>query len=154
MDLGLHYRISKHTVPLEWFYMGAMIDYKAVSNKYLLHTSEFQYESVNPALEIGGKLGRISVNMTSGYSFSTRSKLALANSQTDYAKQVLLPDMKYYELNYFFGHFDIICDLPVNIKRTATTLYAKAWCDSLETKKYGSDKLRKYQVGVSLGVVY
>ena len=131
-----------------------MIDYKAVSNKYLLHTSEFQYESVNPAFEIGGKLGRISVNMTSGYSFSTRSKLALANSQTDYAKQVLLPDMKCYELNYFFGHFDIICDLPVNIKKTATTLYAKAWCDSLETKKYGSDKLRKYQVGVSLGVVY
>ncbi|WP_281800328.1 DUF6850 family outer membrane beta-barrel protein [Segatella maculosa] len=154
LDLGLHYRISEHTVPLEWLYMGAMIDYKAISNKYLLHTSEFQYESVNPALEIGGKLGRISVNMTSGYSFSTRSKLALANSQTDYAKQVLLPDMKYYELNYFFGHFDIVCDLPVNIKKTATTLYAKAWCDSLETKKYGSDKLRKYQVGVSLGVVY
>ena len=62
--------------------------------------------------------------------------------------------MKYYELNYLFGHFDIICDLPVNIKKTATTLYAKAWYDILETKKYGSDNLRKYQLGVSLGVVY
>ena len=154
MDLDLHYRIREHPVHLEWLYMGEMCDYKPVSKKYLLYTSAVQYESINPALEVGGQLGRISVNMTSGYSFSTRSKLALANSQTDYAKQVLQPDMKYYELNYLFGHFDIICDLPVNIKKTATTLYAKAWYDILETKKYGSDNLRKYQLGVSLGVVY
>ena len=62
--------------------------------------------------------------------------------------------MKYYELNYFFGHFDIICDLPVNLKKTATTLYAKGWCDLLETKKYQGEKLHKYQVGISMGVMY
>ena len=93
LDLGLHYRISENTVPLDWFYMGAMIDYKAVSNKYLLYTSELQYGRLNPALEVGGKVGRISVNMNGGYSFSTRNKLALNNSETDYAKQVIQPVM-------------------------------------------------------------
>lgn len=154
LDLGLHYRISENTVPLDWFYMGAMIDYKAISNKYLLYTSELQYGRLNPALEVGGKVGRISVNINGGYSFSTRNKLALNNSETDYAKQVLQPDMKYYELNYFFGHFDITYDLPLKIKQTKTNCYAKGWCDLLETKKWQGEKLHQYQVGISMGVMY
>ena len=62
--------------------------------------------------------------------------------------------MEYYELNYFFGHFHITYDLPLKIKQTKTNYYAKGWCDLLETKKWLGEKLHKYQVEISMGMMY
>ena len=77
-----------------------------------------------------------------------------SNCKRNWQEHLLQPDMKHYELNYFFGHFDITYDLSLKIKQTKTYCYAKGWCDLLETKKWQGEKLHKYQVGISMGVMY
>ena len=154
LNANAHYRLSTLETQGKWGYIGGLLTYQTVTNRYLLPTSELQYRRLNAALEIGGSCHAVTLNVQGGYSFSTRSRLDLADVHTDYARQVLLPDMRYYSLNYAFGHVDVAYEHPLAFKNYRTKAFIKGWIDAIATAKYRGNNYHQYQMGVSLGVVY
>lgn len=154
LNANAHYRLSTLETQGKWGYTGGLLTYQMVTNRYLLPTSELQYRRFNAALEMGGSCHAVTLNVQGGYSFSTRSRLDLADVYTDYAREVLLPDMRYYSLNYAFGHVDVAYEHPFAFKNYRAKAFIKGWIDAIATAKYRSNNYHQYQMGVSLGVVY
>lgn len=154
LNFDAHYRFSGSLGTLPWAYAGVKANYQQVENKYLLNTSKLRYGRLKTGVEVGGAYKRVSLNLEGGYAFATKHRLDLADNTTDYAQNVLLPDMKYYTPNYGYGHVDIAYEQPVNFKKMQTNFYIKGWCDALKTQKYESRSYDRYQLGISIGVLY
>ncbi len=155
LDLGLHYRISaEKDYGLPGFYLGITSNYKQVSNRYLLNTSKLEYGLLNLIEEMGFYWKNWSINTNLGYSWSTQSRLKLADETTDYAKNVLKPDMKYHEANYWHCRLEVMREQPLTIKKMKTNWYAKAYADFIEKKKPEKDDPNKYTLGFSFGILY
>lgn len=156
LNIDAHYRMSITDRNAVFAYMGLNASYNNVSNKYLLNTSELKYGRLNIALEDGMNFCNTGFGyaFNAGYSFSTQNSINLADNTTEYAQSVLLPDMKYYAIDYAFVHGELLYEHPIKIKGTTSNWFTKIYGDYLKTKKYEGSTYNKYTLGISIGIIY
>lgn len=131
-------------------YMGARFDMNTVKNTHLLPQSELRYDHYDLTLE-GGKSffgDRLWVDLSGGYHLAKDAELTLSDPTTDYAQQVLLPDMQYYDADYWRAHLEVKYLFPLRLKGTGTTWYVKASGDYLKA----DHSLDAKTVGLSIGI--
>ena len=133
-------------------YIGANYDLQTVSNKHLLATSTLKYSSSLFGVEGGyGLLAqRLWVKANANYRVSHKSDLNLSNPNTDYAQAVLLPDMPFYEANYWQGRLELTYQQPLTIKKQRTLWFARLYGSYLKT----NNSLDGKTAGLSIGLYY
>ena len=133
-------------------YLGAKVALNQAENKHLLPTSTLEYSHLDLTAE-GGKSffgDRLWIDAEAGYHIAQKADLQLADATTDYAVQVLLPDMLYYDANYWHGHLQITYQFPLSIKGMRSEWFVRAYGDYL-----GADhSLSRSTVGASIGIYY
>ena len=152
LDLSVHYRLSFTHDKAVAGYVGASYDLQTVSNKHLLATSQLEYGGSLLGLEGGyGFLSkRLWVRANANYRIKGKADLDLQNARTDHAQGVLLPDMAYYEANWWQGRLEVTYQLPLTIKRQRTLWFAKVYGQYLKT----DNSLDSKGAGVSVGLYY
>ena len=152
LDLNAHYRLSFVKEQAVKGYVGMTYDLHTADNKYLLSTS--QQKTAGSTLQAEGAYSllenRLWIEGTFDYHFSHKSDLDLHNATTDYAQAVLLPDMEYYDANYWQGHLAVTCQFPLTIKGYTSQWFIKAYGSYLKT----NNSLKRQTAGLSFGVYY
>ncbi len=152
LDWGLHYRLSFIDDDAVAGYAGLIYDMQSVSNKHLLATSQLKYSASQFTLEGGyGFLAkRLWVKAYAMYHLKHKTDLALSNATTDYAVGVLIPDMEYYQANYWKGHLEVMYQQPLTIKGSKTLWFVKLYGSYLRT----DNSLDSKSAGISVGLYY
>ena len=152
VNLKAHYRLSFVADHAVKGYIGASYGLHSASNKYLLSTSQLQYSSSILGLEGGyGFLGQhLWVKANANYHVSHKANLDLHNSNTEYAQAVLLPDMAYYEANYWKANLAVAYQFPLTIKGYTSQWFVKVYGSYLKT----DNSLKSQTAGLSFGVYY
>ena len=151
-DASLHYRYSVVDDAAINTYVGLKAAMNNAETKHLLPESSLKHNHMDFTLE-GGKSffkERLWIDAEAGYHVSTKAELALADATTDMATQVLLPDMQYYDANYWRGHLALTYQFPLTIKGTSSQWFVRAYGDYLKT----DNSLYRSSVGASIGVYY
>ena len=148
LTADLHYRCSVAEDDAVTTYAGLRAALNQAENKHLLPTSSLEYNHLDFTLEGGTSLGRFVIDAEAGYHLSSKADLALADATTDYATQVLLPDMKYYDANYWRGHLQVTYQFPITLKGTRSTWFVRAYGDYLKT----NNSLDASTIGLSIGL--
>lgn len=152
LDADLHYRLSWTDGQAVNGYAGLQYSLQNVSNKYLLYTSEQKYSASNILAE--GGYGFLNHNLwfegSFGYHISHKADLALHDTTTDYAQAVLIPDMAYYEANYWQAHLAVTYQFPLNIKGYKSQWFVKAYGSYLKT----DNSLKGQTAGISFGIYH
>lgn len=155
-DANFHYRFNKvdnEEIPM---FVGIQASLKQVNNKYLLNTSTLEYGNVDVVLENGWNFRNtgFSTTINLGYNKSTKSNINLAN-ETDYAKNVLIPDMDILGASYAHGYLELMYQRPISIKGMRSNWFVKGYGNlAISNKKINDEKLKRYNVGLSIGVFY
>ena len=149
-DADLHYRLSWLKDEAVSGYAGLQYALQSVSNKYLLYTSEQKYSASNILAEGGYSLlnRHLWLEGSLGYHVSHKADLSLYDATTDYAQAVLLPDMPYYEANYWQGHLAVTYQFPLTIKGYTAQWFIKAYGSYLKT----NNSLDGKTIGLSFGL--
>ena len=149
-DADLHYRLSWTKDEAVNSYCGLQYTLQSVSNKYLLYTSELKYSASNILAEGGyGFLNHhLWLEGSLGYRIRHKADIALYDATTDYAQSVLLPDMPYYEANYWQGRLAVTYQFPLTIKGYTAQWYVKAYGSYLKT----NNSLDASTIGLSFGL--
>ena len=131
-------------------YVGAKAHLSGSTNKHLLPSSELKHNRLNLSLEGGYGLlkGRLWFDATATYSNATKADLSLADATTEVAQQVLLPDMLYYDANYFRGQLSVKYLFPLKLKGYRSTFYVKAYGDLISAQH----SLDRKTVGITFGL--
>lgn len=150
-DFNLHYRLNFTCQQAVTGYVGLRADISTVRDKHLLPESHLKLTATDWQLESGKALlkdQRLWIDASAGYHHASRADLSLADASTDYAQQVLLPDMEYYRANYWQGRIAVTCQLPLTIKQTRTLWFVRAYGQYLKT----NNNLDGRTVGLSFGI--
>ncbi len=136
-------------------FCGVSLDYRNIKNEFTLPYSSLGYSFADATVCGGGtvwKKGLMSlcVEANIGYMASLNSSLQLTDSSTDYAQQVLLPDMSYYSASVLHGDLSVQYSFPVRFKQKRLQLYAKMYGEYLST----NNDTDRYRLSASLGVYY
>lgn len=132
IDASLEYKTARvdkaHST--EKAYWGAGITYKNVFNEFTLPVSKMEYQYADFTLCGGGavwKNTRSSLWLSAklGYLASFNSSLQLTDSSTEYAKQVLIPDMDYYGASVWHADASAEYDFSVKIKGKMARLFTR-----------------------------
>ena len=83
-----------------------------------------------------------------GYRIRHKADIALYDVTTDYAQSVLLPDMPYYEANYWQGRLAVTYQFPLTIKGYTAQWFVKAYGSYLKT----NNSLDASTIGLSFGL--
>ena len=131
-------------------YAGLRFFTNDAKNDYLLPHSNLHYGSYNIDLEGGLRTLRQRLWIDAGLMlhFKGAADLALNDYTTDYAQGVLIPDMAYYNANYWQGRLALTYSFPLKIKGKKTTWYVRAQGDYLHTNNSLSNK----SIGLTLGI--
>ena len=153
-DASLHYRLN---------IMGAQTPSSAIISyagfqarlsdsdaKHLLPASELKHQRMDLSLEGGYGLlkGRLWFDATATYSHATKADLSLFDPTTEVAQQVLLPDMLYYDADYFRGQLSVKYLFPMKLKGYRSTFYVKAYGDLISAQH----SLDRKTVGLTFGL--
>jgi len=155
-DFSAHYRLSFTMGHEQRGYVGLLYLLQNVHNKRLLSTSTLDYASSFIRLEGGyatpawGKGCRLLFDATAGYNFSTKAELNLADATTDYAVNVLIPDMDILGADYFRGSLQAEYQQPIRIGGRTTRWFARAAADYIKT----NNSLDRLQLHFSVGLYY
>lgn len=149
-DADLHYRLSWTDQEGVKGYAGLQYTLQSVSNKYLLYTSELKYSASNIQAEGGYSLlnRHLWLEGSLGYHVRHKADLSLYDATTDYAQAVLLPDMPYYEANYWQGRLAVTYQFPLTIKGYTAQWFVKAYGSYLKT----NNSLDGKTIGLSFGL--
>lgn len=150
-DGRLHYRANMTDGAAKInHYVGLLADISTAKNKHLLPESKLEYGGTNLQLEGGSALwgDRLWVEAKAGYHFSNKADLQLADREGDYAKSVLIPDMAYYEADYWRAHLKLTWQFPLSIKGVRSQWFVSAYGDYLKT----NNSLNRSQIGLSFGI--
>ena len=156
-DANFHYRFNKVANKEIPMFVGILASLKQVNNKYLLNTSTLKYSNVDVTLENGWNFSNIGFSTTIqlGYNNSTKSTLELADPTTDYAQSVLIPDMDILGASYAHGYLELMYQRPISIKGMRSNWFIKGYGNlAISNKKINDEKLKRYNVGLSIGVFY
>ena len=131
-------------------YVGLTAAFNGSTNKHLLPDSELKHQRLNFLLEGGYGLlhDRLWLDATATYSHATRASLHLADATTELARQVLIPDMDYYDADYFRGQLSVKYLFPLKLKGYRSTFYVKAYGDIISAQH----SLDRKTVGLTFGL--
>ena len=148
----LHYRYNAVAASAVKGYAGVKAAIHHAENKHLLPTSTFEYTHIDLTAEGGKSLfkDRLWIDAEAGYHIASKADLQLADATTDYAVQVLLPDMQYYDANYWRGHVAVTYQFPLKIKGTRADWFIRAYGDYLSA----DHSLNSSTIGASVGIYY
>ena len=151
-NAALHYRYNMARESAVNGYLGAKAALDQAKNKHLLPTSTFEYTHIDLTAEAGkGLLGNnLWIDAEAGYHIASKADLALADATTDYAVGVLLPDMQYYDANYWRGRVAVTYQFPFAIKGTRSNWFVSAYGEYLKA----DHSLYSSTIGASLGIYY
>lgn len=152
LNASLHYRYNMVDGTSVNGYVGAKAALNQAENKHLLPTSSLEYTHLDFTLEGGKSLfgSRFWIDAEAGYHVASKADLSLAEATTDYATQVLIPDMQYYDANFWRGHLSITYQFPLTIKGTRAEWFVRAYGDYLKA----DHSLNNSTVGASIGIYY
>ena len=148
-NASLHYRLNQVGVSDVKSYVGVGAALQGTRIKHLLHTSEQDCQRLSLMVEGGYGLlgGRLWIDAQASYSPSLKADMTLADATTDYAQQVLQPDMAYYDADCRRGQLSAKYLFPLTIKGMKAGVYVKAYYDRLQTH----DDRSLQTVGLSFG---
>ena len=151
-DLAAHYRLSFTDRQAVRGFVGMTYRFHHVSNKHIPPTSQLKYGASQLGVEGGyGFFGhRLWVTANANLNIHGTADLSLHNAQAVMAQQVLIPDMDYYEANYFQGRLQLTYQMPITIKRQTNHWFAGIYGEYLTT----NNSLNGKTVGVSVGLYY
>lgn len=132
-------------------YYGLRAAYTKAETKHLLPLSSFDRGALDLTAEGGVALlsdRRLWLDAEAGYHHATKADLLLANPATDYAVQVLLPDLPYYDANYWRGRLTVTYQFPLTIKSHRSMWFVRAYGDYLSA----DHSLSGTTVGLSFGL--
>ena len=145
----LRYRLHFVRDKQEQGYAGVHATFSKTRNKHLLPESRLNYGGAGFMGEGGMALGKnLWVDAAAGRFFAADSELSLADPTTEYAQQVLLPDMDYYRASYWRGNAAVKLQFPITIKGSRSLWYVKAFADYFHT----GNSLSRTTVGLSIGL--
>ena len=150
-NANLHYRLNAVDGLVVNSYIGASASIRKAENKHLLPASSLEYGYTDLSLEGGTSLlknQRLWIDAEAGYHHSTKADLQLADATNDYATQVLLPDMQYYDANYWHGHIAVTYQFPLSLKGKQTNWFVRAYGDYLSA----DHNLNGSAIGFSIGL--
>lgn len=149
-DLDLRYRLYFLSEKKPLAYAGAHATLGTSKTKHLLPTSSFDHGGTELMAEGGLALfgQRLWIDAMAGGRVAHDTNLLLADPTTPYAQQVLLPDQRYYQANYWRARLELKYLFPLTFRQAKTTWYVKAYADGLRTNNHLSQTI----VGLSLGL--
>lgn len=149
-DAALHYRLNHVGVSDVKSYVGLTAALQGAKTKHLLHTSEQDSQRLSLSFEGGYGFfdGRLWIDAQATYSPSTKADLQLADATTDYAQQVLVPDLAWYDANWRRGQLSAKYLFPLRIKGINTSAYVKAYYERTQA----DDDRALQTVGISFGI--
>lgn len=153
LDYNIHWLDNQRKERLA--FVGVNLDYKNVNNEFTLPYSSLKYSYLDAALNGGGtiwKKGLSSLNVEAnvGYIVSLDASIKLTDNSTDYAQQVLLPDMQFYSASVMHGDLSVQYSFPIKLKDTRSQLFVKMFGGYLSTNK----DTDRYNVSLSFGIYY
>lgn len=136
-------------------FLGINLDYRNVSNEFTLPYSALKYSYADATLNGGGTvwkkgLSSLSVEANVGYLASLDASIELSDNTTDYAQQVLLPDMQYYSASVLHGDLSVQYSFPIKVKDKRSQLFVKMFGEYLSTNK----DTDRYNVSLAFGIYY
>ncbi len=131
-------------------FAGAEVKLHDVNQKHLLPSSEFVYRTMTVNARYGQALfsNHLWINAEVGYLISLKASLSLSNPDTDYAREVLISDMNYYDADAFRGKLSILYQMPVTIKGNRNMWFIKAYGETIRAKH----SLNGSMYGLSMGL--
>ena len=151
LDASLRYRanLTDGTAKINHF-IGVFAELHNAKNKHLLPESKLEYGAMDLQLEGGSALlgDCLWVEANAGYHFSNKADLQLAEREGDYAVSVLIPDMAFYEADYWRAHLKLTWQFPLTIKGVRSRMFVSAYGDYLKT----NNSLNRSQIGLSFGI--
>ena len=150
LNLQAHYRFNFLEGQQVSTYLGAALAYNDTRNERLLPSSSLHYKSTNITVEGGTQLFRhaLWLDLACTYHISHQANLQLADPTTDYAQGVLIPDLPYYEANYWRAHLSLTYQFRLKIKGSQTKWFVRAAGDYLKT----DNSLNASNIGFTLGL--
>ncbi len=122
-------------------YVGIQGRFSSVENKFMLPISSLKYSHLFAKLEGGYAFFRkaeraLWVEASLGYQASLSSSMNLTDQTTEYAQNVLIPDMNYYGASFFSGRLQVQYQFPFTVKEHTNVWFVKASGDYLKTNKH------------------
>ena len=151
----LHYKLLWLDDEKAKAYAGLRISHQYDKEQYNLPVSSMKVGGLDAMLEGGAALFNKNdksfwMEAKAGYHFSTQSELNLHDATGVYATSVLIPNMEYYDANYFKGQLELTYQMPVTFKNYRNIWYAKLGGSYLKT----DNSTDGYQVAASVGIYY
>ncbi len=131
-------------------YFGIAGQYGSLSQKHLLPSSTFNLQQLSFFAEYGQailKNQRLWIEATLGYMAVMKADMNLADESSDYAREVLLHDMNYYDANCMRGCLSIKYHFPVKFKNMKNMCYVKAFAKTVQAQH----SLNANTFGITLG---
>lgn len=157
INANLHYRMqwANHHTGETRAYAGVKAGFESAEDKYNLPSSSLTVRRADFSIEGGYSLLRknnrsLWIEAEVGYLASLSSDLSLNDPSTEYAQNVLLPDMNYYGASYTHGKVQIQYQMPITIKKHTNVWFVKATGAYLKTDKKTDMKM----FGLSLGLYH
>ncbi len=152
LDASLRYRLQWVKGTGVHAYAGVVANYSIASNKHVLPTSSFHRDRTTITAEGGCALipQHLWMDFSAGYSHSMRADLTLADPTTDYAQNVLIPDMDYYNADYWHERLQLTYQFPITIKKTRSMWYVRGYVQYLSTLKSPTRDFSSF--GFTLGI--
>ena len=154
LNADMRYRAHFVSEGKEQGYAGLHLTLQDVKNKHLLPTSSLTYGSMLVMAEGGWNVCKqLTVDLSAGGNIAEKTDLILADPTSDLAQQVLLPDMEYYNANYWRGHLQLTYQFPLKLRlgrsqAKQSLWYVRAFGDYLHT----NNNLKSRVAGISIGL--
>ena len=130
-------------------YAGFHIQMDKSKNKHLLPVSSLKHSGTTMMAEGGMNIAKnLWVDAVAGGHISNEAALSLDDATTDYAVGVLIPDMQYYDANYWRGRLQLTYEFPLTIKGQLSRFFVRAYGDYLKT----NNSLDAKCFGLSIGI--
>jgi len=152
---GLHYKALWYNDLCSKAYLGAIFNYSYNKDEYHLPESYLEeggfYAGAEFGISVFQKNGHsLFIDTKGGYYSKLKSVLFLDDFSTDYAVEVLIPNMEYYGASFVKGNLSITYQFPVSIKGSKLLWFVKTEGSYLSSNK----STDAYSAGLSIGVYY
>lgn len=149
-DGNLRYRANFTEGRQTTAYAGIAMGMSHVKNEHRLPTSSLCYDYFDLTAEGGTALlsRRLWLDAEAGYHVSSKAELCLADATADYAVGVLLPDMAFYDADYWRGRLQLTYQFPLTIKGKQNTWFVRAYGEYLKA----DHSLSASTIGLSIGL--
>lgn len=136
-------------------YVGGKVQYEQASNKFSLPDSELGYRFMDASIDGGygwefRKHRSLWLEGKFGYLMTFKTNLTLSDTSTDYAQQVLIPDMKYYSSSVFHADLAVQYNFFLKGRKLLIPLFARAEGGIQKTNRSTFNK----GFGVAVGIYY